>query len=88
MEKIEGSATIKSIHGLHARPAAVFVQLANKFDACVVLEKEGEKVDGKSIIAILSLGVQSGSVVKLTVEGDDAREAFGELKGFLEKEHD
>ena len=88
MEKLEDNVLVKNIHGLHARPAAVFVQLANKFDSWVSLEKDGEKVDGKSIIAILSLGVQTGSTVKLLVEGVDADEAFKELRKFLETEHD
>jgi len=88
MEKIEDNVLVNNVHGLHARPAAVFVQLANKFDSWVFLEKDGEKVDGKSIIAILSLGVQTGSVVRLFVEGIDAAEAFSELKKFLETEHD
>lgn len=87
MEKVEEVVVVKNIHGLHARPAAVFVQLANKFDSWVILEKDGEKVDGKSIIAILSLGVQSGASIKLVVEGGDAEEAFVELKHFLEREH-
>jgi len=87
MEKVEDLIIIKNTHGLHARPAAVFVQLANKFDSWVILEKDGEKVDGKSIIAILSLGVQSGATVRLVVEGSDAEVAFVELKQFLEKDH-
>ena len=88
MEKIEDVIIVTNTHGLHARPAAVFVQLANKFDAWVILEKDGERADGKSIIALLSLGVQSGTQVKLVVEGSDAQEAFIELKNFLEKNHD
>ena len=79
---------VKNIHGLHARPASVFVQLANKFDSWVLLEKDGERVDGKSIIAILSLGVHPGANVKLVIEGPDALEAFNELKNFLESGND
>ena len=69
MERIEDIVIVKNVHGLHARPAAVFVQLANKFDSWVLLEKDGERVDGKSIIAILSLGVHPGAEVKLVIEG-------------------
>lgn len=87
MEKIEEKITVNSIHGLHARPAALFVQIANKFDSAVTLEKDGELIDGKSIIAILSLGLNHGGMVKLVVEGLDAKEAFGELKKFLEQEN-
>lgn len=88
MEKLEEKVVIKSPHGLHARPAALFVQIANKFDSSVMVEKDGEIVDGKSIIALLSLGVNSGSTLKLIVEGDDAKDAAEELKRFLEQSHD
>jgi len=57
MEKVEQEIVVNNCHGLHVRPAAVFVQLANKFDSNVKLEKGSELVDGKSIIAILSLGI-------------------------------
>jgi len=85
MERIEEVLLINNHQGLHARPAAIFVQIANKFDSSVKLEKNGEVVDGKSIIAVLSLGASKGARVKLMLEGDDAREAFLELKKFLEK---
>lgn len=88
MEKVEKEIIVNNPHGLHARPAALFVQLANKFDSSVRLEKEGEVVDGKSIIAILSLGVNTGMKVKLMVDGNDAYQALEELKAFLESEHD
>ena len=83
MERIEEEIIVNSPHGLHARPAALLVQIASKFDSKVMLEKDGEAVDGKSIIAILSLGVNTGSTLKLIVEGVDAQEAFNELKEFL-----
>ena len=83
MERIEEEIIVNSPHGLHARPAALLVQIASKFDSKVMLEKDGEAVDGKSIIAILSLGVNTGSALKIIVEGVDAQEAFDELKEFL-----
>ena len=88
MERFEEQVVVKKTHGLHARPATIFVQLANKFNSSVKVEKDGEVVDGKSIIAILSLGVNTGMGVKLIVEGDDAQEAIGNLKDFLENEND
>lgn len=88
MERIEELISVKKTHGLHARPATIFVQLANKFHSSVRVEKDGEVVDGKSIIAILSLGVNAGMKVRLIVEGDDATEAMEDLKTFLEGEHD
>lgn len=88
MERVEKEIVVNSIHGLHARPAALFVQMANQFDSTVMLEKEQETVDGKSIIAILSLGINNGAVVKMIVEGNDAPQAFERLRKFLEEGND
>ncbi len=87
MDKIEQEVVINNVHGLHARPAALFVQIANKFDSAVRVEKNGDIVDGKSIIAILSLGATKGTKIKLMLEGNDADEAFMELKKFLEEDN-
>ncbi|MFA5007628.1 MAG: HPr family phosphocarrier protein [Candidatus Omnitrophota bacterium] len=86
MERVEEEIIVNNQHGLHARPAALLVQIANKFDSRIMLEKDGEIVDGKSIIAILSLGVNSGATLKLIIEGSDAKEAFAEIKDFLRRE--
>ena len=88
MEKQEEQIIVNNPHGLHARPASIFVQIANKFDSAVRLEKDKEVIDAKSIIAILSLGVNKGMPVKLIVEGPDAEKAFEELKSFLESTND
>ncbi len=86
--KCEEEITVANPHGLHARPAALFVQIANKFDAKVMIKKEEEIVDGKSIIAILSLGVNPGTRIILITEGPEALEAIIELKRFLERKDD
>lgn len=86
MERIEERVVVRKVHGLHARPATIFVQLANKFNSSIKVENGGEVVDGKSIMAILSLGVNTGVRVKLIIEGNDAREAMDDLKKFLEEE--
>ena len=88
MESLEKKIIVNKEHGLHARPATIFVQLANKFNSSVKVVKDGEAVDGKSIIAILSLGVSKGAEVALVVEGSDSQEAMDELKKFLEAEND
>jgi len=85
MGRVQGEVIVRNTTGLHARPAALFVQIANKFNSAVTLEKEGECVDGKSIIGILSLGINEGTKVNLLVEGEDAKIAFEELKNFLER---
>jgi phosphocarrier protein len=88
MEKITEEVVVNSAHGLHVRPAAFFVQIANEFDSSVMLEKDGEKVDGKSIMTLLSLGINRGSKITLIVEGPDAQNAFVALKKFLETSND
>lgn len=88
MERFEKQIIVNKIHGLHARPASVFVQMANKFDSSVKMEKDGEAVDGKSIIAILSLGINSGMKIRLITEGNDASSAMNDLKEFLERGDD
>ena len=88
MARLEEQIIVNKTHGLHARPATIFVQMANKFNSSVMVEKDGEAVDGKSIIAILSLGVNKGMKVRLVVEGDDATDTMNDLKSFLEGEND
>ena len=88
MDRFQGQAIVKKVHGLHARPATIFVQLANKYNSSVKMQKDGEVVDGKSIIALLSLGINGGMGVTLITEGDDAEEAYNELKNFLENDND
>ncbi len=66
--------------GLHARPAAEFVRLAERFKSRVRLGKDGIWVNGKSILAILTLAAEAGSVVTLEVSGEDEAEAFVVLK--------
>lgn len=88
MEKITQEITVNNPCGLHARPAALFVQIANKYDSSVRIEKDGEIVDGKSIIGILSLGINKGTLIKLIVDGADSIEATEELKGFLKNSHE
>ena len=71
--------------GLHARPAAVFVQIASKYDSNITVQKGQEKINGKSIMGILMLGAQQQSKIILTVEGKDAEAALKELEEFLTK---
>jgi phosphotransferase system HPr (HPr) family protein len=84
--KIEREVTIRNKYGLHARPAAVFVQTANKFEAAIKLFKDKQEADAKSIMSLLSLGAESGSVVYLIAEGEDAAEAVAELIKILERD--
>ena len=88
MQKIEKEIVIRNSQGLHARPAALFVQTAAKFDSSVQIDKDGDVVDGKSIMGILSLGAESGTKIVLIIDGDDAQEALAELEKILIKDLD
>ncbi len=83
MPKIEKEVTVLNKQGLHARPAALFVQIATKYDSNITVTKDKESVNGKSIMGILMLGVQQYSRIKIKAEGHDADKAVAELEGFL-----
>lgn len=68
---IRKTLIIENKMGLHARPAALFVQTASGFDADVMLEKDGVEVNGKSIMGLLMLAAEMGSEVTLTISGED-----------------
>lgn len=76
--------TIKNRLGLHARASARLVQTASRFRADVTIEKEGTEVNGKSIMGILMLAAPIGSLIRLTVRGEDAAEAFEAISQLIE----
>lgn len=86
MARLQKEVIIKNPQGLHARPAAMFVQIASKYNSHVTIQKGGEKVNGKSIMGILTLGAQQNIKIVLEVEGEDADEAMAELEAILTKE--
>ena len=77
---------VKNKQGLHARPAALFVQLANKFDSKITVTKDGQDVNGKSIMGILMLAAEKDSEILIVAEGDDAKEAVGALGGLINRD--
>jgi phosphocarrier protein HPr len=81
---MEGIFTIRNRLGLHARPAATFVKKASEFGAKVFMEKDGIKVNGKSIMGLLTLACPLGSRVLLRVDGEDESDAFRELGRLIE----
>ena len=85
-KKVIVAVVIKNSQGLHARPAARFVQIASKYNANVTLQKGEERVNGKSIMGILTLGIEQNSKVVLEADGDDAEEVVAELTQLLTKE--
>jgi phosphocarrier protein len=72
--------------GIHARPATLLVQTASKFDSEITLEYKGKKVNLKSIMGVMSLGVGQGADIKISAEGSDAAEALRSLEETLSKE--
>lgn len=80
---VEKEVIIRNKQGLHARPAAVFVQIANKYESDVIVRKDNEEVNGKSIMGVLMLGAEEGSVVLIKAKGVDAKEAVEELERIL-----
>ena len=85
MALIKKKFTVKNKSGLHARPAALFVQIANKFNSHITVKREDdfEKVNGKSIMGILMLGAEKGSIIIIEVDGDDAKEALAALEEII-----
>jgi len=77
---IKRTLTVKNRSGLHARPAALFVQIANKYDAQISVKKAGQTVNGKSIMGIMMLAASRGSKICITAIGGDAQEAVEELE--------
>ncbi len=83
MPVVNRKITVKNKQGLHARPAALFVQLANKFESAITVKKGKEKVNGKSIMGILMLAAEHGSQVIVEADGKDAEAAIEELEKLL-----
>lgn len=81
---MKGSVTVGGVVGLHARPASDFVRVAEQYSSEIRLVKDGMRVNGKSILALLTLAAAKGSVVGLEVLGEDEEEAFASLKRKLE----
>jgi phosphocarrier protein len=69
---------------LHARPAALFVKTASRFESDITVEKDGNTVSGKSIMGLMTLEAGLGSVLTVTAEGVDAEEALNELQNLVE----
>ncbi|MFH1190197.1 MAG: HPr family phosphocarrier protein [Candidatus Omnitrophota bacterium] len=80
---IEKVVVIKNKQGLHARPAALFVQIANKFTSDITISKGKHKVNGKSIMGIMMLEAGVGSKVTMLANGEDAETAVKELEALL-----
>ncbi|MBS6062333.1 HPr family phosphocarrier protein [Criibacterium bergeronii] len=71
--------------GLHARPAAIFIQHANKYKSNILISKENSTVNAKSIMGVMALSVGNGDEIVLKADGEDEKEAMDDLMNLLEE---
>ncbi len=83
---IERQVEVKLKTGLQARPAALFVQEANRYSSDIFLEKGTKKVNAKSIMGIMSLAISAGTTITIKIDGKDENEAMAGLVAFVENE--
>jgi len=83
-ETITRELIVSNKVGIHARPAAMFVKIASRFESEIFLEKDGERINGKSIMGLLMLAAGPGCKLILEVTGPDAEEATKEIEALFE----
>jgi phosphocarrier protein len=82
--ELEKEIVLKNKYGLHARPATLFAEVANKYEADVTIVKSGQEVNGKSIFGIMMLGAEKGTVLKIRAVGEDADKLMKALEDLIE----
>ena len=87
-EKFSKEVTIQNRLGLHARPSAMFVKVCNRFKSDIWVEKDGEQVNGKSIMGLMMLAAGQGSKLLITCEGSDAEKALKEVEALVARRFD
>ena len=75
---------VKNQVGLHARPATFFIQKANEFKSSIWVEKEDRRVNAKSVLGVLSLGIMGGTTIRIHASGSDEEQAVDELVKLVE----
>lgn len=80
--------TVQNRLGMHARPSAMFVKISSRFRCDVWVEKDGEQVNGKSIMGLMMLAAGLGSKLKVTCEGADADKALAEIEALILRKFD
>ncbi|HEX8313323.1 MAG TPA: HPr family phosphocarrier protein [Chthoniobacteraceae bacterium] len=86
--KIVKELTIKNRLGLHARPSAMFVKVCSRFKSEICVEKDGEEVNGKSIMGLMMLAAGLGSKLRVSCEGVDAEKALSEIEALIDRKFD
>jgi phosphocarrier protein len=79
-EKVQRELVVQNKMGIHARPAAEFVKTANRYECSIMVEKDGETVNGKSIMGLMMLAAGPGSKIQVQCEGSDALNALQEIE--------
>ncbi len=87
-EKITRELTLQNKYGMHVRPAGLFAKVASRFDADIEVEKDGNAVSGKSIMALMTLEATCGTVLKVSAAGPQAVEALDELEALVARKFD
>ena len=80
---VKRDVTVTNSIGLHARPATFFIQKANTYHSSVWVEKDDRRVNAKSLLGVLSMGIVKGTVVTLIADGDDEGEALNGLEKLI-----
>ncbi|HNQ72218.1 MAG TPA: HPr family phosphocarrier protein [Verrucomicrobiota bacterium] len=86
--KLTRELTVQNKLGIHARPAAMFVKTANRFSAEILVEKDGETVNGKSIMGLMMLAAGPGCKLTVHAQGSDAPQAVMEIEALLQRKFD
>ena len=87
-EKLTREMKLLNKYGMHVRPAGLFAKLASRYDCEVSVEKDGNVVSGKSIMALMTLEAVCGVTLKVTASGNQAQEAIDELAALVERKFD
>ena len=87
-KEVTREMTIVNKLGVHARPAAMFVKIATRFDSEIYVEKDGEVVNGKSIMGMMMLAAGPGSKLHVRAAGNDASQALNELESLVKRKFD
>ncbi|PGL69712.1 phosphocarrier protein HPr [Bacillus sp. AFS055030] len=83
---MEKTFKVTADSGIHARPATLLVNVAGKFNSDINLEYNGKTVNLKSIMGVMSLGIQQGTEIKITANGEDADQALAAIEDTMKKE--
>lgn len=87
-EKITREMKLLNKYGMHVRPAGLFAKVASRFDASIEVEKDGNVVSGKSIMALMTLEAICGTTLRVSASGAQAQEALDELAALVERKFD